>query len=106
VGVTVSAIVVVSVRLPDVAVMGTVTGPPVAAVAPAANVSVLVPAVGLGLNVAVTPFGKSEAVRLTLPLNPFAGVNVILLVPCVRRATLSVLGEAVKLKAGADNWPA
>jgi len=71
--------VVVRVRLPDVPVIVTVAVP-VAAVAPAVKVSVLVVA-GLGLNAAVTPLGKPDAEKVTLPLKPFAGVMVIVLVP-------------------------
>ncbi len=38
---------------------------PVAAPAPTISVKVLVEVVGLGLNVAVTPVGRSIAVRVT-----------------------------------------
>jgi len=44
-------------------------------------VSVLVPVVGFELNAAVTPLGKPDAERVTLPLKPFNGVMVIVLVP-------------------------
>jgi hypothetical protein len=78
--VTVRLSVVVSVRLPDVPVIVTVAVP-VAAVALAVKVSVLVVVAGLGLNAAVTPLGKAAAESVTLPLNPFAGVMLIVLVP-------------------------
>jgi hypothetical protein len=52
----------------------------------------------LGLNEAVTPFGKPEADRLTLPLNPFSRFTVIVLCP---RVTFKLLGEADRLKSGA-----
>lgn len=68
--VTVSWTVVVCVREPDVPVMVTVEVP-VAALALAVRVSVLTPVVGLGLKPAVTPFGKPEALSVTLPLKPF-----------------------------------
>ena len=72
--------VVVFVRVPDVPVIVTVTVP-VAAVALAVRVSVLLLVAGLGLNAAVTPLGKPDAERVTLPLKPFNGVMVIVLVP-------------------------
>jgi hypothetical protein len=79
-GFTVSVIVVVALRLPDVPAILTVTDP-VAAVALAVKVSVLVVVAGLGLNAAVTPLGQPTAKRVTLPLKPFAGVMLIVLVP-------------------------
>ena len=62
--------VVEFVRLPEVPVMVTVAVPN-AAVLVAVRVSVLVVVVLLGLNNAVTPAGRPEAARLTLPLKPF-----------------------------------
>jgi hypothetical protein len=78
-GVTVSAIVVVAIRLPDVPVMVTVALPAEADPL-AVSVRVLVPLVGFGLNAAVTPVGNPEAARVTLPVNPPASVTVITLV--------------------------
>ena len=54
---------------------------PVPAVALAVNVSVLLLLAGFGLNPAVTPLGKPVAEKVTLPLKPFDGVMVIVLVP-------------------------
>jgi hypothetical protein len=62
--------VVVFVKLPEVPVMVTVTVP-VVAVLLAVSVNVLVPVVLLGLNDAVTPLGRPDADKLTLPLKPF-----------------------------------
>jgi hypothetical protein len=77
---TVSARLVLCVKPPEVPV--TVTGPEVAVAAPAAvSVSVLVLVAEFGLKVAVTPLGKPEAERDTLPLNPFWGVIVIVPAP-------------------------
>jgi len=56
---------------------------PVVAVPLAVNVSVLVLVVLLGLNDAVTPLGRTEVARLTLPVKPFWGVTVIVLAPLV-----------------------
>jgi hypothetical protein len=57
-------------KLPDVPVTVTVTVP-VAAMLLAASVNVLVVAVVAGLNDAVTPLGRPDADKVTLPLNPF-----------------------------------
>jgi hypothetical protein len=62
--------------------MVTVAVPPVA-VAAAVNVNVLVDVPGFGLKLAVTPLGRPEAENVTLPLNPFVGVIVTVLVPLV-----------------------
>lgn len=97
---TVRARVVVAFRLPEVPVMVTVAVP-VVAVALAVKVSVLVVLVGFGLNTAVTPVGRPEAARLTLPENPPRSVTVIVLVPpappCV---IVTLLGEAESVKLG------
>ena len=81
-GFTVSCTVVVWVKAPDTPVMVTVTVP-VAAEPLAVKVSVLVVAVGFGLNPAVTPLGRPDALNVTLPLNPFKSFTVIVLVPLV-----------------------
>ena len=77
---TVRLSVVVLVSVPDVPVIVTVTVP-VAAVALAVRVMVLLPVAGFGLNAAVTPLGKADAERVTLPLKPFDGLMVMVLVP-------------------------
>jgi len=68
--------------VPDVPVIVTVALP-VVAVLLAVSVNVLVVAVLLGLNDAVTPLGRPEADRLTLPVKPFCGLTVIVLEPLV-----------------------
>jgi hypothetical protein len=78
--------VVVFVKLPEVPVMVTVAEP-VLAVALAVNVNVLVVMAGFGLNTALTPLGRSDVDKVTLPLKPFCGLTVIVLVlfaPCTR----------------------
>jgi hypothetical protein len=72
---TVSAIVVEAVKLPETPVI-VIVAAPVVAVPPAVNVTTLVPVVGLVANAAVTPLGKPEADRVTLPVNPGAPVTV------------------------------
>ena len=78
--VTVRLSVVVCVMLPETPVMVIVDVPTVAFAA-AVRVNVLVDAVGSGLNPAVTPFGRPEAVNVGLPLNPLTGTTVMVLVP-------------------------
>jgi hypothetical protein len=77
---TVSAMVVVAVVLPEVPVTVTVAGP-VVAVELAVNVRTLELAEEAGLNEAVTPLGSPDAVNVTLPVNPPVSVTVIVLVP-------------------------
>ena len=57
-------------KLPDAPVTVTIAVP-VAAVLLAVNVNLLVLAVLLGLNDAVTPLGRPDADKPTLPLKPF-----------------------------------
>ena len=91
--VTVRAIVVVLVKVPDVPV--TVTVPcPVVAVLLAVSVKVLVAVAGFGLKDAVTPLGRPDADKLTLPLKPFRGVTVIVLVPLPPCGMVKLLGDA------------
>ncbi len=95
-GVTVRVIVVVFVKLPDEPVMVTVTVPVVAALL-AASVNVLVVVVELGLNDALTPLGSPGADKLTLPLKPFCGVTVIVLLPLVPCVMLRLVGDAERV---------
>ena len=96
---TVRVIAVVCVRLPDVPVMVTVAVP-VVAVPLAVKVTVLLVVVLPGLNDAVTPLGSPEADKLTLPVNPFTGLTVIVLVPLPPWVTDTLVGEADSEKSG------
>ncbi len=93
--------VVLADKLPDVPMTVTVALPR-AAELDAVRLSVLVPEVAPGLNDAVTPLGRPEAEKETLPLNPprsmTAMVAVALLPPCTR---LRLVGDAVSVKLGA-----
>ena len=88
--------VVVFVKLPDEPVTVTMTVP-VAAVLLAVSVKVLLLAVLLGLNDAVTPLGRPDADKLTLLLKPFSGVTVMVLAPFVPWTTVRLLGEAERV---------
>jgi hypothetical protein len=74
---TARLIVVVCVKSPEVPVMTTVAAP-VAAVLLAASVKVLVVALVERIE-AVTPLGRPDADRLTLPAKPPVGFTVIVL---------------------------
>jgi hypothetical protein len=89
-------IVVLFVKLPDVPVTVTVTVP-VVAVLLAVKVSVLLLAVLVGLNDAVTPLGRPDVNKLTLPLKPFCGVTVMVLVPVVPCAIVKLFGDAERV---------
>lgn len=97
--VTVRASVVVAVRLPEVPVMVTVELP-VVAVELAVRVSTLVPVVGFVPKAAVTPLGRPEAARVTLPVNPPASVTVMVLVPVPPCVIDRLVGESERLKLG------
>jgi hypothetical protein len=83
----------------DVPVMVTVADP-VVAFAVAVKVRVLEVVAGFGLKeVAVTPVGRLEAERVTLPLKPFSGVMVMTLVALLLCARVMDVAESVKFWA-------
>jgi hypothetical protein len=92
IGVTLRAMVVVAVKLPEVPVTVIVNVPSVAVVL-ALRVSTLVEVAGFRLKEAVTPVGN-PAERVTLPAKPFNGVMVIVLLPWLPWATLNSPGAA------------
>jgi len=98
---TVKAMEVVAVRLPEVPVMVTVDEP-VVAVLLAVRVSTLVPVVGFVPNDAVTPLGRPEAASVTLPVNPPTSVTVMVLVPLLPWVIVRLLGEAESVKLGVE----
>jgi hypothetical protein len=101
--VTVTATIVDSLNVPEVPVMVTLTGPPAVAAEVAVSVMALDPVVaGLGLNAAVTPLGRPEAEKVTLPVNPLTGVTVmesVMLVLSWVTDKVDAAGEIVKLGA-------
>ena len=97
---TVRVSVVFALRLPEVPVMVTVAVPTVAVLL-AVSVRMLVVVVLVGLKVAVTPVGRPEALRVTVPLNPFKGLTVMVLVPPGPPCTMvRLLGESESVKLG------
>ena len=100
-GVTVSAIVVLAVKEPEVPVMVTLAVPTVAVLL-ADSVSTLLPVAGLVANTAVTPLGKPEAASVTEPVNPFRSVTEMVLGALRPSAidTAGAEGASVKLGVG------
>ena len=86
----------VLIKLPDVPVMVT-DAVPVAAVLLAVRVNVLVLAVLLGLNDAITPLGRPDADKLTLPVKPFCGVTVMVLTPLAPCTIDKLFGDAERV---------
>jgi len=76
----VSVIVALPLRVPEEPVTVTVKVP-VAAALLADRVSRLVVLAGFVLKRALTPLGKPEAVKFTLPLNPLTGLIVMVVKP-------------------------
>jgi hypothetical protein len=74
----------------------------VVAVELAAKVTTLVPVVGFVPKVAVTPAGKPEAERVTLPVKPPDLFTVIVELPLLPRVTDKLLGDADSEKFGDD----
>jgi hypothetical protein len=103
-GFTVRLIAVELVSAPDVPLTVTFTVP-VAAPALAVSVNVLELDVGFGLKLAVTPLGKPDAERVTLPVKPFVGVMLIVLVPLLPCVIVRLLGEGDRLKLGVPEQP-
>jgi hypothetical protein len=89
------------VKVPDEPVTVTVNVP-MAAIALELSVNVLVPGVLLGLNDAVTPLGKPDIDKLTLPVKLFSGVTLIVLVPLAPCVRVTLLGEVESEKFGPE----
>jgi hypothetical protein len=62
----------------------------------AVKVTVLFPVVGFGEKDAVTPLGRPDAERVTLPVNPFRAVTLTKVVPEVPWPMLVLPAESVK----------
>lgn len=89
----------VLVRLPDVPVMVTVKVP-VAAVPLADRVKTLLTVAGFVPNAALTPLGKPDAVRVTLPLKPLRGLIEMVVEPEVPCRIVTLDGEVERRKLG------
>src|SRR5258708_39656476 len=96
-GLTVSAMLVVAVNVPEVPVMVRFEVPAVAVLL-AVRVNTLAPVVGLEPNDAVTPAGSPAMASVTLPANPPVSVTVILSVVAVPWVPSSVQLGAGRVK--------
>ena len=94
---TVSVRLVELVKLPEVPVMVTVAVPAVAVLL-AESVSTLLVEVLLGLKEAVTPLGRPDTERLTLPANPPWGAKEIVVEPLVPCTSVRLPGVAESRK--------
>jgi hypothetical protein len=97
VGFTVRITVALLLRLPEVPVMVTVKGP-VAAVPVADRVKRLEVVAGFVSKLALTPFGRPDAVKFTLPTNPFKGLMVMVVEPAAPCEKVNVAGDAERVK--------
>lgn len=89
--------VVVATMAPEVAVIATVDVPTVAVLL-AAKVITLAPVVGFEENAAVTPVGKPDAARVTLPVKQPTSVGVMVTVPLLPSAIDRTAGTEVNVK--------
>ena len=92
-------IVVVLVKLPEepLTVTEAATG---IAVLDTDNVRTLLVVAGFDPKTALTPFGKPDAFRVTLPLNPFRGLMVMVVEPEVPWTRVKLAGDAERVKFG------
>jgi hypothetical protein len=87
----------VALSVPDVPAM-VIGYVPATVDAATANVTTLEVVDEAGLNVAVTPVGRPDAAKVTLPANGLTSVTVIVSVPLAPGATVRLVGEAERLK--------
>jgi hypothetical protein len=66
----------------------------------AVNVTTLEPVVGLVAKDAVTPLGRPEAARVTLPVNPPRSVTVTVSVEPMPVVSERLVGDAASVKPG------
>lgn len=81
--------------------MVTVTGPPVVAVLVAVSVITCVPETVPAAKVAVTPLGRPEALKSTLPEKPPKSLTVTVSVVLPARVMETLAGDPVRAKPGA-----
>jgi hypothetical protein len=89
----------VFVKLPDEPVMFTLMVPVVAA--PVADrVNRLLVVAGFVPKLALTPLGKPDTLKFTLPVNPFSGLIVMVAEPAAPWGKVKLVGDAERVKLG------
>lgn len=73
---------------------------PVVAELDAVRVKLLLDVAGFVPNDGVTPLGSPEALKVTLPLNPFTGFTVMVVEPNDPCRMVKVAGDAESVKLG------
>lgn len=91
--------VVVAVKLPEEPVTVTVAVPGVA-VLDTDRVRTLLVVTGFVPKTALTPFGKPDAVRVTLPLNPLRGLMAMVVEPEAPWRRVRPAGDEERVKLG------
>lgn len=61
------------------------------------------PVTEVGLKLALAPDGWPDALKVTVPAKPFCAVAVMVLVPLFPCVTVTLVGDADRLKSA---WPA
>ena len=92
-------IVAALVKLPEVPVTVTVKVP-IGAVLVADRVKTVVVVAGFVPKLALTPLGRPDAVKFTVPLNPFKGWIVTVAEPVAPWRKVRLLGDAERMKLG------
>jgi len=88
-------------RLPEVPVTVTVKAPIVTLLV-ADSVKRLLVEVGFMLKLPLIPLGRPDTLKLTLPLNPFKGLIVMVVEPAAPWMKVKLLGDAERVKLGCD----
>ena len=91
--------VAVVVKLPEEPVIVTVTVP-IVAVPVADRVKRLLVVAGFVPKLALTPLGRPDAVKFTLPLKPLRGLIVMVVEPTAPWGKVTLVGDAERVKLG------
>ena len=98
-GFTVTVIVALLIKLPEVPAT-VIVKVPIVEVPVADTVKVLVVVAGFVAKIALSPFGRPDTDKFTLPLNPFRGWIVIVAEPDEPWVKVRLVGDAESVKLG------